>query len=311
MWHYYLLLLLASILFSSQFAFTKCYQKIKGGSFFYSLVFGLITAVASIFIFLAINSFRFEISWFSLALAALYAVNGIVLNAFSTKALSCADLSLFSLFMLLGGMVIPFFYGVCVGEEVGFLKIVAVIAVTASLFVSLERDKNKKITPFALLCMIVVFVANGLGGVITAYHQSGVEGAVSAPAFLVLQNLARFAFTAILIVALMIRNGIKTGYADGISPEKSVCGAKSALGATKTGLIAVAVSVGYAVVNGVGNLFTTYSAANVPASLLYPVITGLGVVFSALFGLLFGEKITARKIIASALVIVGTVLMVF
>ena len=78
MWHYYLLLLLASILFSSQFAFTKCYQKVKGGSFFYSLVFGLITALSSIFIFLAINSFRFEISWFSLALAALYAVYALL-----------------------------------------------------------------------------------------------------------------------------------------------------------------------------------------------------------------------------------------
>ena len=311
MWHYYLLLLFASILFSSQFAFTKCYQKTKGGSFFYSLVFGLITALVSIFIFLAINSFRFEISWFSLALAALYAVNGIVINAFSTKALTCADLSLFSLFMLLGGMVIPFFYGVCVGEEVTFLKVVAVIAVTASLFVSLERDKNKKLTPFALLCMIIVFVTNGLGGVITAYHQSGVESAISTPAFLVLQNLVRFALTSILIVALMIRNEIKTGYADGITPEKSVDGAQSARVATKSGFIAVGAAVGFAAVNGVGNLFTTYSAANVPASLLYPIITGLGVVFSALFGLIFGEKITVRKIIAAALVIFGTVLMVF
>ena len=64
-------------------------------------------------------------------------------------------------------------------------------------------------------------------------------------------------------------------------------------------------------VNGVGNFFTTVSAANVPAVVMYPIITGCGVLFSSLFGLFFGEKITARTIISVILVLFGTVLMMF
>ena len=64
-------------------------------------------------------------------------------------------------------------------------------------------------------------------------------------------------------------------------------------------------------VNGVGNFFLTESAVYVPAVVMYPIVAGGGVFFSALSGLIFGEKITARTIISIVLVLFGTILMMF
>ena len=143
MWKYYIMLLIASVLFSTQFVFTKCYQKTNGSGFFYSLVFGIIASSVSIPLFFAINSLRFEFTVSSFVLACFYAVVNITLSAFSTKALSCANLSLFSLSMLLGGLVVPFIYGVCIGETVTVWKVIAVIAVTASLFISPRKGNER------------------------------------------------------------------------------------------------------------------------------------------------------------------------
>lgn len=316
---YYLLLFAASVLFSVQFVFTKCFQKIKGGGFFYSLVFGLIVSLVSVPIFLAVNGFKFEFSVFSLVVAAIYTANNIILTAFSTKALTCADLSLYSLFMLLGGMIVPFLYGICVGESVNAMKIIGVVAVSASMFVSLKPDKNKKNSLFAIACMIVVFVCNGLSGIITAYHQSGVGDAVGSSAFLMLQNVFRAGISIVILAVIAVVNKVKTGRADGekFAPENQTdfsspdSGAEKKQAAIKAWIVAISVSAGYAVVNGAGNFFTTVSVGELPAVVVYPIITGCGVFFSTLFGLFFGEKIDLRKTLSVLLVISGTVLMMF
>lgn len=321
---YYVLLLTASVLFSMQFVFTKCYQKAKGSGFFYSLIFGIIVSFVSVPLFFVVNKCKFEFSLVSLGLACVYAFINIALSAFSTKALSCADLSLFSLSMLLGGMVVPFIYGICMGETVTVWKIIAVIAVTASLFVSMKKNGEKNTSVLAVVCIAAVFILNGLSGVIVSFHQQKVENAVSSGAFMMLINAARFAISVAVIAIIAIRNKIVVGSVDGeikcfdryyeLSSQDGVIAANdqsSKKQEAKKWLVAIAVSVGFAVVNGVGNFFTTVSAANVPAVVMYPIITGCGVLFSSLFGLFFGEKITARTIISVVLVLFGTVLMMF
>ena len=319
MWKYYILLLTASVLFSTQFVFTKYYQKTKGSGFFYSLVFGIIASFVSIPLFLAVNKFRFEFSSVSFALACVYAVVNISLSAFSTKALSCANLSFFSLSMLLGAMVVPFIYGVCIGETVTAWKIIAVVAVTASLFVSPRKNDDKKSSAFAVVCIVAVFILNGLSSVIVSFHQQKVEEAVSSGAFMVLINLSRFAISIGILGVLAIKNKITAGRADG--EYRSFAEGNQAVSAVdtetnkkqaaKAWLVAIAVSVGYAVMNGVGNFFLTESAVYVPAVVMYPIVTGGGVFFSALSGLIFGEKITVRTIISIVLVLFGTILMMF
>lgn len=318
MWKYYCLLLIASLLFSTQFVFTKYYQKTKGAGFFYSLVFGLISSFVAMILFSAVNKFRFEFSLASLALACIYSVVCIVMSAFSVKALSCADLSLYSLSVLLGGLVIPFVYGVFVGETVTPWKIVAVVAVTTSLFVSMKKSGEKKLSAMAVVCIASVFILNGLSSIIVTYHQSRVENAVSSAAFMTLINATRVVISFVVISVVAIRNKIVVGSFDGEKKPyengevicKEEC-AKRKKQTAKSWLIAVAVSVGYGVANGVGNFFVTVSAANVPAVVMYPIVTGGGVFFSSVSGLIFGEKMTVRTVISVVLVLFGTILMMF
>jgi hypothetical protein len=63
-------------------------------------------------ILLAVNGFRIEFAPFTLLIASLAALNSIAFAFCSFKALDSIDLSLFSLFSMLGGMLLPFFQGI-------------------------------------------------------------------------------------------------------------------------------------------------------------------------------------------------------
>ena len=59
-----------------------------------------------------INGFRLEFTPFTFVIALLAAINSIVFVFCSIKALDSINLSLYSLFSMLGGMVLPFLQGI-------------------------------------------------------------------------------------------------------------------------------------------------------------------------------------------------------
>ena len=65
------------------------------------------------------------------------------------------------------------------------------------------------------------------------------------------------------------------------------------------------------ILNGVANLILLYSLLYVDPSLQYPVITGGTILFSALVGLLFGERPNKKTLLSVALAVAGTIAAVF
>lgn len=118
----YLLLVLADILFSSTFIFNQKFQKTRGEGVDSTLLFQIYMSLVTVLVMLALNKLHFRATWFSLVMGTVYAIDITLYIYFSMKAFKTANLSVYSIFAMLGGMILPFFYGtVFRGEEITFM----------------------------------------------------------------------------------------------------------------------------------------------------------------------------------------------
>lgn len=277
---YYLMLTTAAVLFSSQFLFNQKFEKECGSSLSSAMLFTLYASLGRFIILFILNGFKMSFSGFSLLLAALSACNGILYTVASVKSFETVNLSAYSVFAMLGGMLLPALYGIIFNSEsITAIKIVCYIFIAAATVVTIDfnRKSGKKIY------YISVFMLNGLAGVISVIHQSA-NAAVDSFSFLMLGSIV-----SVLISALFF---IK-------APKK-------ALDISKTGL---AYSLGYTAFCSIGNLFVLISLKHIPASVQYPVITGGTMVISLIISALRKEKIEKKNIAAVFAAFVSTVLL--
>ena len=66
-------------------------------------------------------------------------------------------------------------------------------------------------------------------------------------------------------------------------------------------------SAGNGLLFGIATMLNVIALAYIPSSVQYPLSSGSAIIFGGLIGLLFKEKITAKFIIATVLVIIGTI----
>ena len=109
---YYVLLISAAILFSSQFLFQQKYQNECGMTWSAALNFNIYSGIAGFFLMWLLGKGHLEFSWFSLGVAVVYAAVNITYNYASLKSFDTVNLSAYSMFSMLGGMVLPFGYGI-------------------------------------------------------------------------------------------------------------------------------------------------------------------------------------------------------
>ena len=159
MFEYYVMVIFATVLYSVQFVFTKCYQKEKGASFFYSTIFSALTCLFAVPFFLVLNKGRMEFTWFSFFIASLFALDCILCTVFGAKTLSKANLSVYSLFLMLGGMLLPFIYGFTIGEKLTVFKGIAVLCVLGAMLCTLQKEEGKKLDFGTVICFILIFIS--------------------------------------------------------------------------------------------------------------------------------------------------------
>lgn len=115
---YYALVITAAVLFGLQFFFNKLYQRQNGSGLRSATIFALGTSLVCAAAMLCIQKFRIEFSAYSFYLAVLSAIILIAYIFCSIKAMEKISLSLYTMFGMLGGMVLPFLVGVFgYGEE--------------------------------------------------------------------------------------------------------------------------------------------------------------------------------------------------
>lgn len=281
---YYFLVIAAVVLFSLQFLFNQRFENSRGESLKSALEFSLYKSVVIIVIMLIISGFKVQITSFSIIMAVIYAFSGIAMTVFSMKAFAVANLSVYSVFSMLGGMLLPFVLGVgFYNEELTVFKTICCVLIVVSVFLNIKKGKQDK---KAIIYYMAVFILNGMAGVISKIHQSSELPHSDSSGFMMLTSVFTVLICAVWLLikykSIPLIKGKELLYASG-----------------------------YGVFNGIGNLFLLISLSHLPASVQYPLVTGGVMLFSTLISAVRKEKISVKEYIAAAVSFIASVLMAF
>lgn len=273
---YYALIMLSVVIFSGCFAFKDVYRKLRGGGLQASLEFGFVGSIASIIALSVINGFKLEFTWFTFIMALLKAANGFGFSYCSLKALGRINLSLYSLFSMLGGMVLPFLQGIIFFDEgLTAAKLVCFILITIALLITIEKGERKKGTIF----YIGIFVLNGMSGVLSKIFTSAPFEKTSPEAFQILICICSVVISAFVHLAFFRKSLFEN------KPSIKIVGACAAS----------------SILNKIANLWLVIALMHVDASVQYPMVTGGTMIVSTII-CFFGENKPSKKEILSVIV---------
>ena len=279
---YYGLIMIAVLMFSMQFLFNQRFQKEYGSGLKPLLVFVLGYNVAGLLVLLIVNGFRVEFTPFTLLLAFLWSVNSLVLSFCSFKAFEKVNLSVYSLFSQLGGMMLPFFAGVLLfDEKLTAGSIICFVLVLISLLFTVKRGNGGSY----LIYYAGIFLLNGMSGVLSKWFAAAPYEKTSSAGYSILSAAVAAALSA--IVLLFIR---------GDRLKLSVRGATNMLG--------------YGVLNKIGNFLLLIALAHLPASVQYPMVTGGVMICSTVICFFTHQKPGKREIASLVLSFVGILALV-
>lgn len=284
----YILIIIADLLLAGNFVFQKKYQKIAGTSVKAGLVFNGLLGVVSAVMYIVMNKFCIHITTYSLIMATLYTVFIMVYVFIGFKIMEKGNMSLYTLFLMAGGMTVPFVWGVVFWQEqISVWRVLGLVAIVGSMVIS-TSGINKPDKKQILLC-VAVFFLNGLVSVTSKAHQiSEASKYVTAEDFALIAMIAKAVICFVALAVISRKATVKERL-----PLKPV----------------LWVSVMAGVIGGLASLFMLVGAVSVPATILYPLNTGGCVIFTALAGWIFcKEKITKRQWTGIAICFIGTLL---
>lgn len=314
----YFLLAGACICFSVQFIFSKLFQKRTDGTVHASMWSNLLSGTAMFIIFFCINGFKIGFSWTSAGLALIYALSSIICTCASIIGMTSTTVAAMTLYTLLGGVVLPFFYGVIrLGEHpsvfrwigVSLMVSAAVIPYVINSFEKKEIQtgnagpsaKNRKLT--AAVCCALVFLTNGLISIATK-AASTVEDAIGENDFMLLGTVVRIAGSVLILIFLALKAKSKNPL-----PVDPITNAPAN---AKAFTILFLISFFYAVLNGAGNIFSLNCAKTMDASLQFPIISAACIIFTAVIGLIaFKEKPGKGDLIGIVIATAGIIFSIF
>ena len=277
----YALLSLAALLLGVDFALNKVYQKIYGAtpksSFLFNSLLGLVTFI----IYFIAKGCKPELTLYSCCLAGLTSLLMMSYNVIGFKILKMSgSIAVYTLYLMTGGMILPYLWGcIFLNEPLSILRLLGLIVIVTGVIISNSDGRHTSIKQ--LVMCIAVFVLNGCVSIISKIHQiETVHPTVGTPDFVMLGGIFKFLFAGMLF--LLCKNGVDA--------QKPI--------SMKSAVIIITAS---AIVGSSSYALQLFGAKEVPATVLYPFITGGGIVFSALADILVFKQRPSKKLIASIL----------
>lgn len=286
----YLLVFLVDILLALDFVLQKKYQADAGADVLAGLRFNMLSGLAATVIFFAATGFSITFSAFSLLCAAGMALCLIAYTLLGFQILREANTATYSVFLMSGGMVLPYIFGImALGEELTLFRVIGIVVILVAVFLS-ANGKLRFSPKLIFLCMTVFFL-NGMVSIISKVHQVNADYvSVSSTAFTMYAYALKCIFSALALV--FWKNKQKKG-----ATRKSLLHVKRLL-------LIVCLS---AAVSGGSYLLQLTCAKTMAASVLYPLVTGGSIVVTALAGkICFREKQGKAGWISIALCVAGT-----
>lgn len=282
---YYGILTVSVVMFGIQFFFSDKYQKDAGNGTAATFLFSFLSSITGLLCLLVINKFNISYTPFTLIMSFLAALNILLYNYCSLKAFEHINLSLYSLFAMLGGMVLPFVAGILFYGEpltIGNTICLALISVALALTVGKGTNKSKKAT----LYYAGVFILNGMAGVISKAYQSADFAKCDEAVYSIWS--AFFGALTAGIILLALRKKLPK-----ISPKAYIY------------------TTGYGIINKIANYLLLIALAVLPASVQYPFVTGGVMIVSTIISVLTKQKPSKKELISVLLSFIGILALVF
>lgn len=280
---YYGLIMISVVMFGANFALDGQYQKRMGSGFFPAFFHVTLSSVAGILVLFPLNGFKFEFALFPVVMALIATVNSLVLSFCSLKTLGKVNLSLYSLFMMLGGMVLPSVLGVLFfNEGMTWAKGICYVFIVAALIVTVEKSDKKG----GFIYYLGVFMLNGLAGVLSKIYQAADYEKISESGYSLLCAAVTLSVAGVL--ALCLYPSYRKNFRASAVPFSMTSGA----------------------INRVANLLLLISLSHVHASVQYPMITGGVMIVSTVIACFTQNKPTKKQWIAVGLSFIGILLLV-
>ncbi len=241
-------------------------------------------------VFIFASGFKFDFNAKILPYAILFAVSYSSCVFFSLKAYKIGNFSIVGL-VTSYSLILPTLYGLTVLKE----KVNAFFYIgLALLFISIyvinmpkksQEEKPKKRNFLWLVFLIVAFIGNGFCSIFQTAEQKAFDGAYKSELMIIALTLSAIIF---LVVSLITeKNKIKEG---GVSALKF---------ASLSGVF-----------NGLLNLGVMFSVGLINASLVFPVLSGISLIFTFITGVLaFKEKYSLTEYVGFIVSIISVVLL--
>lgn len=274
---YYGLIILSVVMFGGCFALQDVYRARQGDHLRASLQYGIIGSAAGLVVLWITNGFALEFTLFTLLMALVRALVSISFTFFSFRALGVANLSVYSLFSMLGGMVLPFLQGILFYEETFTIgKLLCLLLIAAAILMTVKRGGGKG----GFIYYVGVFLLNGMSGVIAKLFAEAPFEKTSAAGF----SLLSAACTLVLSLAIFL-----------------IFYRKREEGMPPLSLSSIGVGAAGGAVNNIANFFLVIALSHVEASVQYPMVTGGVIIVSTLLCYFGKKKPSKRELLSVAL----------
>ncbi len=287
---YYILLVLATLFYALSFLMSKkvegsCHENLDT-----TVLFLFVTQVEVLLVMLVCLGGQLRFTPFSVLCVSMQAILLGTFTFLNLKTLGIVDVAKYSLYTMLGGMLVPFVYGILFANEgLTVPKILCCIFVSLALVVDGWGAKTKKKELFYLFA---VFFVNGLFCVLSAIHQNSPYEKLNTLEYMSMQAL----IVCIVAGVFLLVKRVKTGGLHAVREKQKV---------------AYLYMLIYGIVYYGAELILLVSIIHVPVSVQFPIITGGTLVFSALISLLSGETREKKRLFSLALSLAGLVFLAF
>lgn len=279
---YYALLVFATVLFAFAFYLNQRVERECESGFDTAVLFSTVSWAETFVLLMILMRAQVQFTPFSLLCAGIHSFFLILFAVLNLKALSKVDLSKYSMFTMLGGMLVPFVAGILFfSEPLTWGKVLCCILVIAALYLDSHSAKTDK---KAILYLIAVFFVNGSFGVITTVHQKSGMQVVGTLQYMCMQA----AFISIFGLIWLAVKRIKT----------------KKLKIVKTKKVYISMLL-YGLINNGAELILLVAIKHVQATVQYPIITGGVIIFSTLLSMLTGENKNYKSLIPVGIAFAG------
>ena len=310
----YLMLLGAAALLAVCFVINKIYQGYAGATLKAGLTYNTLIGFFAAIIFFFIGGMRFEVTAFSLILATAMTVVVMAYTLLGFRILKDGSVAVYSIFLMSGGMIVPYIYGILfLGEDFSWLRTVGLLVLVFAVVISNFGTKGEGVDIKRLIMCVCVFFLNGCVSVLSKVHQvETVFQTVGTEQFVMLGGIAKFVIGAAVLSVIVMMQRNRTG-ADGTTEKsKNDCANATAEVSLLTGRmlkIVIPLIILAAAVDGVSYFLQLKGAENLPATVLYPMVTGASMIFSAVADFaVFKQKPSKFVLISVALCFAGTLM---